>query len=80
MSDDAILADEDPREFHSPFDIALDWAALEAFKWLVLGHIAYVAGLAVGFGTRLGGGCTSGHGVGPGSVRVIRDIFNGLPG
>ncbi|MBC9031125.1 hypothetical protein IAG41_01850 [Sphingomonas sp. JC676] len=49
MSDDAILADEDPREFHSPFDIALDWAALEAFKWLVLGHIVYVVGLAVAF-------------------------------
>src|SRR4051812_24234521 len=27
------------------------------------GSLALVAGLLVGFGTRLGGGCTSGHGV-----------------
>jgi hypothetical protein len=49
MSDDAILADEDPREFHSSFDVALDWAGLEAFKWLVIGHIVYTFGLAVAF-------------------------------
>lgn len=47
MSDAVILADEDPREYHSSFDLALDWAAFEAFKWLVLGHILYVAGLAL---------------------------------
>lgn len=46
MSDAVILEDEDPREFHSPFDLALDWAAFEAFKWLVLGHILFVIGLA----------------------------------
>ena len=36
--------------------------------------LAVVAGLLVGFGTRLGGGCTSGHGVcgvGRGSRRAI---------
>lgn len=49
MSDAAILEDEDPREFHSPFDLALDWAALEAFKWLVLGHVLYVVGLLLAF-------------------------------
>lgn len=47
MSDAVILEDEDPREFHSPFDLALDWAAFEAFKWLVLGHILFVIGLAL---------------------------------
>jgi len=47
MSDIAILDDEDPREYHSPFDLALNPAALEMFKWLVLGHILYIIGLAV---------------------------------
>jgi len=46
MSDVAIL-DDDEREYHSPFDLALNPAALEAFKWLVLGHVLYVIGLAV---------------------------------
>lgn len=49
MSDAAILEDEDPREFHSSFDIALDWAGFEAFKWLVIGHIVYALGLALAF-------------------------------
>lgn len=47
MSDIAILDDEDPREYHSPFDLALKPAALEMFKWLVLGHVLYVIGLAM---------------------------------
>lgn len=47
MSDVAILDDEDPREYHSPFDLALNPAALETFKWLVLGHVLYAIGLAV---------------------------------
>ncbi|MDT8757487.1 hypothetical protein MZO42_02135 [Sphingomonas psychrotolerans] len=46
MSDIAIL-DDDEREYHSPFDLALNPAALETFKWLVLGHVLYVVGLAV---------------------------------
>jgi len=47
MSDAVILEDEDPREFHSAFDLAFDWAAFEAFKWLVLGHILFVVGLVL---------------------------------
>lgn len=47
MSDVAILDDEDPREYHSPFDLALNPAALETFKWLVLGHVLYAIGLAI---------------------------------
>jgi hypothetical protein len=46
MSDVAILEDEDPREYHSPFDLALNPAALETFKWLALGHVLYAIGLA----------------------------------
>lgn len=46
MSDIAIL-DDDEREYHSPFDLALNPSALETFKWLVLGHVLYVVGLAV---------------------------------
>jgi len=47
MSDAAILADEDPREYHSSFNLALDSAAGTAFKWLVLGHLLFIAGLCV---------------------------------
>ncbi|WBY08922.1 hypothetical protein PIB19_05860 [Sphingomonas sp. 7/4-4] len=47
MSDVAILDDEDPREYRSPFDLALNPAALETFKWLVLGHVLYAIGLAL---------------------------------
>jgi hypothetical protein len=46
MSDVAIL-DDDEREYHSPFDLALNPAALETFKWLVLGHVLYAIGLAI---------------------------------
>lgn len=38
---------------------ALGWPAAEFASWPTL----TVAGLLVGFGTRLGSGCTSGHGV-----------------
>jgi hypothetical protein len=47
MSDAAILADEDPREYHSSFNLALDSAAGTAFKWLILGHLFFIAGLCV---------------------------------
>ncbi|MEP9357404.1 hypothetical protein [Sphingomonas sp. KR3-1] len=47
MSEAAILADEDPREYHSSFNLALDSAAGTAFKWLVLGHLLFIAGLSV---------------------------------
>lgn len=46
MSDDASLYGIDDREYHSAFDIGLDPVALEAVKWLVLGHLCYLAGLA----------------------------------
>lgn len=46
MSDAAILQEEDPDEFRSPFDLGLDSAGLEAFKWLVAGHILFAIGLA----------------------------------
>jgi len=41
--------------FASPGAFATTWAAALP--------IVFVAGLLVGFGTQLGGGCTSGHGV-----------------
>jgi hypothetical protein len=56
VSDAAILEDEDPREFHSSFDIALDWAGFEAFKWLVLGHIVYAIGLGLAFSLEIPNG------------------------
>ena len=39
--------------------VTTDWKAAEFAPWPVL----VVAGLIVGFGTRMGSGCTSGHGV-----------------
>jgi uncharacterized membrane protein YedE/YeeE len=39
--------------------LALRWPRAEFASWPTL----VVAGLLVGFGTRLGSGCTSGHGV-----------------
>ena len=39
------------------------WDSAAAFRPLRPVAIMGVAGLLVGFGTRLGGGCTSGHGV-----------------
>lgn len=47
MSDYAIVEDEDPREFHSPFELTLDSAGTQAFVWLVIGHVAYVIGLTL---------------------------------
>ncbi len=47
MSDAAILADEDPREYHSSFNLSLDSASGTAFKWLVLGHLFFIAALCV---------------------------------
>jgi hypothetical protein len=57
MSDVAILDDDDDdREYHSPFDLALNPAALETFKWLVLGHVLYAIGLMLVVYFRLGNG------------------------
>lgn len=39
--------------------LATDWEPASYANWPLLG----VAGLLVGFGTRMGSGCTSGHGV-----------------
>lgn len=47
MSDVTILEDDEPPEFRSPFDVEFDTTELEIFKWLVLGHVLYVAGLAL---------------------------------
>jgi hypothetical protein len=55
MSDAAILDDND-EEYHSPFDLALNPAALETFKWLVLGHLLYVVGLAAVIYFHIGNG------------------------
>ena len=45
MSDAGIVDDEDPREFRSPLNLALDWVGFEAFKWLIFGHILFAIGL-----------------------------------
>jgi hypothetical protein len=47
VSDYAIVEDEDPREFHSPFELTLDSAGTQAFIWLVAGHVVFVVGLFV---------------------------------
>jgi uncharacterized membrane protein YedE/YeeE len=39
------------------FDSVVGWGATGKLAWMFLG------GLLIGFGTRLGGGCTSGHGI-----------------
>lgn len=45
MSDEAIYGEND-RDFHSPFDLSFDPASLETIKWLILGHILFLVGLA----------------------------------
>ncbi|MGE3855864.1 MAG: YeeE/YedE family protein [Dehalococcoidia bacterium] len=39
------------------FDTAIGWGPLGKVAWM------FVGGLFIGFGTRLAGGCTSGHGI-----------------
>ncbi|ATL99158.1 hypothetical protein CK910_12190 [Aeromonas sp. CA23] len=41
----------------------LDWARLPSFDTLPAWPLVLLAGLLVGIGTRLGNGCTSGHGI-----------------
>ncbi|MCW0506623.1 YeeE/YedE family protein [Aeromonas piscicola] len=41
----------------------LDWARLPSFDTLPAWPLVLLAGLLVGVGTRLGNGCTSGHGI-----------------
>lgn len=42
---------------------ALDWASLPTLAVLPAWPLVLLAGLLVGIGTRLGNGCTSGHGI-----------------
>lgn len=42
---------------------SLDWARLPSFDTLLAWPLVLLAGLLVGVGTRLGNGCTSGHGI-----------------
>lgn len=54
---------------------SLDWARLPRFDTLPAWPLVLLAGLLVGIGTRLGNGCTSGHGIcGMGRLSV-RSIF-----
>lgn len=46
MSDELIYGEGD-RDFHSPFDLGFDPAAIATIKWLVLGHLFYLVGLTI---------------------------------
>ena len=43
--------------------LTLGWASMPAFTTLPGWPVVLLAGLLVGIGTRLGNGCTSGHGI-----------------
>ena len=43
--------------------LILGWASMPAFTTLPGWPVVLLAGLLVGVGTRLGNGCTSGHGI-----------------
>ena len=43
--------------------LSLGWASMPAFSTLPGWPLVLLAGLLVGIGTRLGNGCTSGHGI-----------------
>lgn len=43
--------------------LTLDWASMPAFTSLPGWPVVLLAGLLVGIGTRVGNGCTSGHGI-----------------
>ncbi|MNJ75624.1 hypothetical protein D3C77_727460 [compost metagenome] len=43
--------------------LTLGWASMPAFTSLPVWPVVLLAGLLVGIGTRLGNGCTSGHGI-----------------
>lgn len=43
--------------------LTLGWASMPAFTSLPGWPVVLLAGLLVGVGTRLGNGCTSGHGI-----------------
>ncbi len=43
--------------------LTLGWASMPAFTTLPGWPVVLLAGLLVGIGTRVGNGCTSGHGI-----------------
>lgn len=47
MSDDVSIYGDDGREYHSRFDLGLEMAAMETIKWLILGHLFFLVGLAL---------------------------------
>lgn len=47
MSDDVSIYGDDGREYHSRFDLGLELAAMETIKWLILGHLFFLVGLAL---------------------------------
>jgi len=53
MSDDVSIYGDDGREYHSRFDLGLELAAMETIKWLVLGHLFFLVGLALALLMRL---------------------------
>ncbi|MEZ0242956.1 MAG: hypothetical protein ACAH11_06240 [Sphingomonas sp.] len=53
MSDDVSIYGDDGREYHSRFDLGLEMAAMESIKWLILGHLLFLAGLALALLMRL---------------------------
>jgi hypothetical protein len=55
MSDTSIVEEEDPRDFRSPLDLELDGAALNTLKWLIIGHVLFVVGLAISLYLRIEG-------------------------
>lgn len=56
MSDDVSIYGDDGREYHSRFDLGLELAAMETIKWLVLGHLFFLVGLALTLLLRVEGG------------------------
>jgi hypothetical protein len=53
MSDDVSIYGDDGHDYHSRFDLGLEMAAMESIKWLILGHLFYLAGLALALLMRL---------------------------
>jgi len=47
MSDDVSIYGDDGREYHSRFDVGLEMAAMETIKWLILGHLLFLGGVAL---------------------------------
>ena len=54
--------------------LTLGWASMPAFTTLPGWPLVLLAGLLVGVGTRLGNGCTSGHGICGIGAALLRSI------